>query len=150
MQQVMSLRRVGHPLLCHKQNVDREALFYRNMLDNAIFCSNKAKIIFWSPVDVFLYQSSYEQVSKMVCFTALCLSFQTWSYLLVQYDIPSRRLGSQPLSELGSPCDETQSRFFMLSEDNKGHKAYSKSTSLEALGFLTPLLVDLSRFVGQL
>ena len=111
MQQVMSLRRVGHPLLCHKQNVDnREALFYRNMSDNAISCSNKAKIIFWSPVDVFLDQSSYEQVSKMFCFTALCLSFQTWSYLLVQCDIPSRRLGSQPLSELGSPCDETQSK----------------------------------------
>ena len=84
------------------------------MSDNAISCSNKAKFIFWSPVVVFLYQSSYKQVSKMFCFTALCLIFQTWSYLLVQCDIPSRRLGSQPLSELGSPCDETQSKY-----DNK-------------------------------
>ena len=69
----------------------------------------KSKILFWSPVDVFLYQSSYEQVSKMFCFTALCLSFQTWSYLLVQSEIPSRRLGSHPLSEHDSSCDETQS-----------------------------------------
>ena len=113
MQQVKSLRRMGHPLHCHKQNVgNKEALSHGNMSDSYFPVVIKSKILFWSPVDVFLYQSSYEQVSKMVCFTALCLSFQTWSYLLVQCDIPSRRLGSQPLSELGLPCDETQSSIF--------------------------------------
>ena len=110
MQQKKSLRRMGHPLHCHEQNVgNKEALSRRNMLDMLFPVVIKSKILFWSPVDVFLYQSSYEQVSKMFCFTALCLSFQTWSYLLVQSEIPSRRLGSHPLSEHDSSCDETQS-----------------------------------------
>ena len=121
MQQVMSLRRVGHPLLFPKQNVEREALSYRNMSDYAISCANKSKFIFWSPIDVFLYQSSYEWVSKMICFSALCLSFQTWSYLLIQCEIPSRRLGSQPLSELGSPCDESNMNLHQFEKPKTSH-----------------------------
>ena len=109
MQQVISLRRVGYPLLCPEQNVDnRGALFLRNMSDYAISCTNKSKCISWSPIDVFLYQGSYEWVSKMICFSALCLSFQTWSHLLIHCEISSQRFDSQPLSELGLlPCDET-------------------------------------------
>ena len=111
MQQVKSLRRMGHPLHCHKQNVgNKGALSHRNMSDSYFPVVIKTKILFWSPVDVFFYQSSYEQVSKMFCFTALCLSFQTWSYLLVHSEIPSRILGSHPLSEHDASCDETQSK----------------------------------------
>ena len=71
----------------------------------------KTKILFLSPVDVFFYQSSYEQVSKKFCFTALCLSFKTWSYLLVQSEIPSRISGSH-LSEHDASCDETLSNIY--------------------------------------
>ena len=39
---------------------------------------------------------SHEQISEYFCFIALCLSFATYSYLLVQREIPSRIFGSHP------------------------------------------------------
>ena len=46
-------------------------------------------------------------------------------------------------------CSLAYQRDFLLKIDDKGHKAYSKSTSLEALGFLVPLLIDPLRFLGR-
>ena len=40
-------------------------------------------------------------------------------------------------------------RKFLLSEDGEGHKCYSKSTSLEALGFLVPLVMKPDKFIGR-
>ena len=118
MQQVKSLRRMGQPLHCHKLNVgNKGALSHRNMLDSFFPVVIKTKILFWSPVDVFFFQSSYEQVSKIFCFTALCLSFKTLSYLLVPSEIPSRILGSHP-SEHDSSCDETFSNSKCLNFHN--------------------------------
>ena len=54
------------------------------------------KVIFWSSVDVSLPES-YEQISKKICFTAICLSVKTLSYLLVPWEIQSRILCSHPL-----------------------------------------------------
>ena len=48
---------------------------------------------------MFVHQGSYEQMSKNLCFTALCLGLKTLSYLFfVPKEIPSRIFGSH-LSE---------------------------------------------------
>ena len=52
-------------------------------------------------------------------------------------------------SEAALVCSLAFPRSFMQSEDSFGHKAFSKSTALEALGFLAPLLVDPIRFIGK-
>ena len=106
MQQVKSLRRMGHPLDCHKLVVGKQgALFHRNMSDSFFPLVNKIKNSFWSPVDVLFLQGPYQQVSKKICFTALCFSFKTLSYLLVPWEIPSGIFGSH-LSEYDLAYDE--------------------------------------------
>ena len=45
-------------------------------------------------------------------------------------------------------CSLAYPRHFLLNHDEAGHKAYAKSTALEALGFLVPLLIDPARFMG--
>ena len=40
-------------------------------------------------------------------------------------------------------------RYFMLGVDDLGHKVFAKSTTLEALGFLVPLMMDPLRFCGR-
>ena len=63
---------------------------HRNMSDESYFSVvNKIKIFTWSSVDVFLHMSSYDQISKLFCFTI-------YSYLLVKREIPSRIFGSHP------------------------------------------------------
>ena len=54
------------------------------------------------------------------------------------------QFGNKPLV-----CSLAYPRHFLLSEDQLGHKAFSKSTSLEALGFLVPLMMDPGRFLGK-
>ena len=83
---------------------------------------------------MFLYQGSYEWVSKMICFSALCLSFQTWSHLLIHCEISSQRFDSQPLSELGLlPCDETISSIHTSSslEGLRTDQLWKLATSLQ-------------------
>ena len=66
--------------------------------------------------------------------------------------IASPSLGIYCPSMFGEPslvCSLAYPWFFMLSEDSLGHVAYSKSTSLESLGFLAPMLVDPTRFIGK-
>ena len=52
-------------------------------------------------------------------------------------------------SETALVCSLAFPRKFMQAEDTLGHKAFSKSTALEALGFLAPLLVDPVRYLGK-
>ena len=46
-------------------------------------------------------------------------------------------------------CSLAFPRFLLLEKDSEGHKAYAKSTALEALGFLTTLLIDPMRFAER-
>ena len=47
-------------------------------------------------------------------------------------------------------CPLAFPRYFLLAVDEEGHKAYSKSTALEAIGFLVSLLIDPLRFVERM
>ena len=87
-----------YPLCCPKLVYGKKmALLHRNMLyDSYLSAVNKIKIIiFWSSVDVSL-KESYEQISEFFCFTAICLSVKTLSYLLVPREIQSRIFCSHP------------------------------------------------------
>ena len=53
-------------------------------------------------------------------------------------------------SEAPLVCSLAYPRAFLLKQDEAGHKVFSKSTTLEALGFLVPLILDPTRFLGKL
>ena len=55
---------------------------------------------------------------------------------------------SQSSEDKALVCSLAYPRYFLQAEDESGHKAFSKSTALEALGFLVPLLKDPARFIS--